>query len=622
MAEAYSNGNRTLEELASLGCFSLTAWHSHSDSVAAILAKVEAALCSADTVMPLSRWHAAEDECRGSGLSEFAILLTKGGVPPLAMGQLFEFSVYQSIARSICETLPQVPKFDGRSHSKLRSEFMAADREFIALTGQKCAWQIDTQKTIPWGSRGTHVSDLTETQLLRHEIGRQRGHIPIRQLVKRAGRTLQALKPCFMMGPLSVAQYLEPGAVHFDLLVMDEASQLRPEDAIGAVARCSQLVVVGDPKQLPPTNFFDASADDDDEDDGVAIAQGVESILDIAQQIFAPMRSLRWHYRSQHESLIAFSNFHFYKNLVVFPSPHGNDPGLGVKWRYVDDGVYEERRNVTRGAACCGCCCLAYDELPIRIARCGNIEQYQRDLVEELLENRFRKNEECQIFMERWEEEGWPFFVKNLENVQGDERDCILISTTFGKPRGSSRVRQNFGPISRPVGWRRLNVLFTRAKRRVELFSSMQPEDIVTGEKTPEGTRALRDYLDYAKRGVLTTIEESEREPDSDFEVAVANVLRGNGYEVRPQLGVAGYFVDLAVRNPDWPGEWLAAIECDGATYHSGLSVRDRDRIRQEILEALGWKGRIHRIWSTDWYLPAVGGDPKAPGLLGGETSF
>jgi very-short-patch-repair endonuclease len=226
----------------------------------------------------------------------------------------------------------------------------------------------------------------------------------------------------------------------------------------------------------------------------------------------------------------------------------------------------------------------------------------QRDLVEELTERRFRDIDECRAFTDRWEEEGWPFFVKNLENVQGDERDCVLISTTFGKPRGLNKVRQNFGPISRLSGWRRLNVLFTRAKRRIELFTSMQPEDIVVDEKTPEGTRALRDYLDYAKRGILTSIEESEREPDSDFEVAVANVLRRNGYEVRPQLGVAGYFVDIAVRNPDRPGEWLAAIECDGASYHSGMSVRDRDRIRQEILESLGWRGRVYRIWSTDWY--------------------
>jgi transcription elongation GreA/GreB family factor len=194
--------------------------------------------------------------------------------------------------------------------------------------------------------------------------------------------------------------------------------------------------------------------------------------------------------------------------------------------------------------------------------------------------------------------------VKNLENVQGDERDVIFISTTFGKAPGTDIVRQNFGPISRPEGWRRLNVLFTRARKRLELFSSMSPEDIVVDEKTPQGTKALRNYLDFAKRGVLGTsiLDEEGREPDSDFEISVANLLREKGYEVIPQFGVAGFFIDIVVRNPENRGELLAGIECDGASYHSGLSIRDRDRIRQEILESLGWKGRIWRIWSTDWF--------------------
>jgi very-short-patch-repair endonuclease len=287
---------------------------------------------------------------------------------------------------------------------------------------------------------------------------------------------------------------------------------------------------------------------------------------------------------------------------VVFPSPHLDNARLGVKWRFVKHGVYEERRNFPEAKHIADAVVWHMMTCPEESLGVVTLNGTQRDLVEELLEARFRENGACQAYMDSWESEGWPLFVKNLENVQGDERDCILISTTFGKPTGSTKVRQNFGPISRADGWRRLNVLFTRAKRRVELFTSMQPEDIILDEKTPLGTKALRDYLDFAKRGILTTTEETDRPPDSDFEISVAAALEAKGYEVRPQLGVAGYYLDLAVRNPDRPGEWLAAIECDGATYHSGLSVRDRDRIRQEILEALGWKGRIYRIWSTDWF--------------------
>ena len=226
----------------------------------------------------------------------------------------------------------------------------------------------------------------------------------------------------------------------------------------------------------------------------------------------------------------------------------------------------------------------------------------QRDLIAELLDERLRNVRGADQYREKWAPEGQPLFVKNLENVQGDERDTIFISTTFGKPPNAAAVRQNFGPISRQGGWRRLNVLFTRARKSIAVYTSMRPEDIVVDGTTPEGTKALRDYLEYARSGTLTVAQDNALEPESDFEVAVIDVLRARGYEVTPQLGVAGYRIDIAVKHPDASGAYLAAIECDGAWYHSALSVRDRDRIRQEILESLGWRGRIWRVWSTDWF--------------------
>ena len=226
----------------------------------------------------------------------------------------------------------------------------------------------------------------------------------------------------------------------------------------------------------------------------------------------------------------------------------------------------------------------------------------QRDLIAELLDERLRTVGGADKYREHWAKQGQSLFVKNLENVQGDERDAIIISTTFGKPPGSNSVRQNFGPISRQGGWRRLNVLFTRARRSVAIYTSLRPKDIVIDGSTPEGTKTLRNYLEYARTGSLTVAEETEHDPESDFEVSVIEVLQGRGYAVIPQLGVAGYRIDIAVKHPDMPGIYLAAIECDGASYHSALSVRDRDRIRQEILESLGWRGRIWRIWSTDWF--------------------
>jgi very-short-patch-repair endonuclease len=226
----------------------------------------------------------------------------------------------------------------------------------------------------------------------------------------------------------------------------------------------------------------------------------------------------------------------------------------------------------------------------------------QRDLIAELLDERLRNLPGADEYWKKWASEQQPLFVKNLENVQGDERDTIIISTTFGKPPNAGAVRQNFGPISRQGGWRRLNVLFTRARKSIAIYTSMRPEDIVVDSTTPEGTKALRDYLEYARSGSVLATEHNDVEPDSDFEIAVIDVLRARGYEVTPQLGVAGYRIDIAVKHPDALGAYLAAIECDGASYHSALSVRDRDRIRQEILESLGWRGRIWRIWSTDWF--------------------
>ncbi|MHB9117304.1 MAG: DUF4011 domain-containing protein [Burkholderiales bacterium] len=611
MAEGCSKAREGVESLAKYGSFSWDEWQKQVRSPASgdlpseILSRLETVAADPGSVLPWSKYLSLRMQARQEGLADFVSALESGKIPAADLASAFELSAYQSIGRSIYQSYPELSRFNGTAHDKTRADYRALDAEIISLTGKDYASQIDRRTNVPEGQRGTTVGDFTDMQLLRREINKQRRHIPIRQLVRRAGTALQELKPCFMMGPLSVAQYLEQGALRFDLVVMDEASQLRPEDAIGAIARGTQLVVVGDPKQLPPTSFFDRmvdGSDDEEDDEAPAAISGMESILDICQQLFTPVRSLRWHYRSHHESLIAFSNHHFYKNLIVFPSPYAKNPGLGVKYRYVRGGSYKDRQNAPEAQRVVDAVLEHMIKRPDESLGVVTLNQTQRELIEELLDKKLKTFDEGADFMGRWEAEGWPFFVKNLENVQGDERDVIFISTTFGKAPGMSRPRQNFGPISRPDGWRRLNVLFTRAKRRIELFTSMDPGDIVVDERTPLGTKALRDYLDFAKRGVLVSTDEGDREPDSDFEVSVANVIQSMGYEVKPQLGVAGFFIDMAVRNPDRPGEFLAGIECDGATYHSGFSVRDRDRIRQEILESLGWRGRIHRIWSTDWF--------------------
>jgi very-short-patch-repair endonuclease len=431
----------------------------------------------------------------------------------------------------------------------------------------------------------------------------QRPRMPVRKILTRAGQSIQAIKPCFMMGPQAVAQYLTPGAIKFDLVIMDEASQLKPEEAIGSIARGGQLVVVGDPKQLPPTSFFSRMTQEGEGGEDHFTTTDAESILDVCSAHFRPTRSLRWHYRSQHHSLIAFSNHSFYRgNLVIFPSPYGQGGKLGVRAVYLADAIYENQTNLREAKRVVDAVVEHIASRPNDSLGIVTLNIKQRDLIAELLEERLRSVRGADSYRNQWATDGQPLFIKNLENVQGDERDAILISTTFGKPPGSSAVRQNFGPISRQGGWRRLNVLFTRAKKSIAIYTSLRPEDIVMDGTTPEGTKALRNYLEYARSGSLTTVEETNRDPDSDFEISVMDMLKLRGYDVTPQLGVAGYRIDIAVKHPEASGSYLAAIECDGATYHSAVSVRDRDRIRQEILESLGWRGRIWRIWSTDWF--------------------
>jgi very-short-patch-repair endonuclease len=444
---------------------------------------------------------------------------------------------------------------------------------------------------------------MSELALIRHQIGLQRRHRPIRDLMKRSGKAIQALKPCFMMGPMSVAQYLAPGYLEFDLVIMDEASQLRPEDAIGAIARAKQAVIVGDDMQLPPTSFFDRIDDGDDlDEEEIVVGQREESVLRLAAQRFRS-RMLSWHYRSRDEALIAFSNWKFYNSrLILFPSPKHGAGRTGIEFNYVVGGQFTRGVNEVEARAVAEAAVAHVKAHPTRSAIIVAMNILQRDRIRRHVDELTRG----QPFLAVEEDAGLriePFDVKNLENVQGDERDVVFISMTYGLDPGSGRVLQRFGPINGEYGHRRLNVLFSRARKKMIVFSSMRHGDIVLAENSALGVQSLRDFLYYAETKQLrmdATPVGSGRPPGSDFEVAVAAALAGHGYDCVAQLGVAGFFLDIAVRDPDNPESFLLGVECDGATYHSTQSARDRDRLRQDVLESLGW--RIERVWSTDWF--------------------
>ena len=344
--------------------------------------------------------------------------------------------------------------------------------------------------------------------------------------------------------------------------------------------------------------------DGDDDGDGVGIDDSTESILDLANQRFRTKRRLKWHYRSQHESLIQFSNREFYeRDLVVFPSPMANDDALlGVKCFYAPeffpDTVYESSINQREAELVIEQAFGLMQTHPERSIGIVAMNAKQTELIQNEFDRLIVEEERVRKYVEAFEGTIDEFFIKNLENVQGDERDIILISTVYG-PDKNGVVRQNFGLMNREVGWRRLNVLVTRAKISCRLITSLRPDDVKVTEKSSKGVIAFKSYLTYAHGGA-TYDPGTGGETDSDFEIFVADALRGAGYEVIYQVGVEGFRIDLGVRHESCPIGFIAGIECDGAPYHSGLSVRDRDHIRQTILENLGWN--IYRVWSTDWF--------------------
>lgn len=492
----------------------------------------------------------------------------------------------------------------GASLENRRRQFADKDRAKIRDDRTRIKAKLLERQPVAGTSFGKKKT-WTEMALLRNELEKQKRFVPVRTLLAQAGRSIQALQPCFMMSPLSLAKFLKAGSLAFDILVIDEASQMRPEDALGAMLRSRQIVVVGDPKQLPPTDFFARSGDSSPEEDDDFEDLDDESILESCQKTFGYRRPLRWHYRSRCESLIRFSNEQFYRReLVTFPASKPESFSIDL---IRVNGVFQARCNPAEASRIVEEAILFMrhyagleeDKIPSLGVVAVNLQQ--RELIREEF-NRLRADDPLvDLYLDKVLSRGEEFFVKNLENVQGDERDFIFISMTYGREPGGTAVKQRFGPINSKQGHRRLNVLFSRARMRIGLFTSFGSADVVPSADSSEGVHTLKKYLEYAEtRGRVSTMPGDDAESDSDFEVEVAERLRAHDYVVDYQVGVSGYRIDLGVRHPDHPERYLAGIECDGATYHSSKSARDRDRLREEVLTDKGWD--ILRVWSTDWF--------------------
>jgi very-short-patch-repair endonuclease/DNA polymerase III delta prime subunit len=515
--------------------------------------------------------------------------------PPETWADMVEYAWISSCLERAWADVPDLASFNGRGHDAFVQEFQSSDRARIQIAADRV--------TRAHAEKAVAVMDQfpDQNQLVRREAAKETRHLSLRKLFAEAPDVLTALCPCWTASPLSVSQIFGSGQQYFDVVIFDEASQVLPHDAVPAIMRARQVVVAGDHHQLPPTAFFSdgGSEDDTDEDDDPSDTVGFESLLDLVSATSALHSDLQWHYRSRDESLIAFSNHHIYDDrLVTFPSV-GGPPALShvlVAQRPSVDVEEESSSAEVKRIV----------ELVLEHARTRPSESLgvialgikHTIRVESAVDAALMSQPDASAFFDS--QNGERFFVKNLERVQGDERDAIILTVGYGKDRAGNLLNR-LGPINNQGGERRLNVAVTRARKRMTVVSSFTHQDMDPRRFHSPGANLLRLYIQYAASSGRILGDQGENSiPLNDFERDVADELNAHGIDLVPQYGASRYRIDLVAKHPRKPGRFVLAIECDGAAYHSAPTARDRDRLRQQHLEALGW--RFHRIWSTDWF--------------------
>ena len=526
------------------------------------------------------------------GLADFTAELRRSKPVGENFADTFEHAWLSSCMESVRSQHPELAGFNGRTHDKLAAEFRRLDAERIQLAAERVR-RSHAERAV------RVMNEFPDQQaLVKREAARKARHMPFRKLVREAGPVLTALRPCWMASPLSVSNLLPADRSLFDVILFDEASQVLPEDAVPALLRGRNAILAGDRHQLPPTSFFLASDEEDIEVEDPAPTQGFESILDLMSGLLQPW-PLDWHYRSRDESLIAFSNRHIYDGrLVTFPSPARDRAIRHVRVEPAPPRDGETDSSPDEVAAVVGLVlehARSRPEESLGVIALGI--QHSRRL-EAAIEEALKAHPELDGFFNQARAER--FFVKNLERVQGDERDAVILSVGYAKDL-SGRLPYRFGPLLMAGGERRLNVAITRARNRMTVVSSFTHHDMDPNRSRARGVELLRSYLEYAASGGTHLGTDGVTQFASNaFERDVCDALAAKGVHVLEQWGASRYRIDLVARHPEDPGRFVLAIECDGAAYHASASARDRDRLRQQHLEKLGW--RFHRIWSTDWF--------------------
>ena len=550
--------------------------------------------CILENASSIKDWivyRSFDSECRSRGLSPVCDAY-EAGLSHKEVIHAYLRSIYRAIILTVIENEAVLNSFTGAGFNEKIAQFKKMDEEFMELTKAEMLYKMIHR--LPTYSHSAEINK--ELNILRRAISSNGRGLSIRSLFEQIPHILPRLCPCMLMSPISVSQYLKAEYGLFDVVIFDEASQLPTCKAVGVLARGENAVIVGDPNQMPPTSFFAGNTVDEDNLD----IEDLDSILDDCLALGMPQAYLHWHYRSRHESLIAFSNQEFYEN-AMFTFPSVNDRERRVSLIKTEGFFDRGKGRINEGEAkrIVAEVVRRYKDPALRSRTIGvvtfNISQ--QTLIEDLLQEAYQKDAE----FDKWANEGdEPLFVKNLENVQGDERDVILFSITFG-PDAEGKLSLNFGPLNKSGGWKRLNVAVSRARYEMLVFTTMIADMINLKRTKSKGVEALKDFLEFAEKGRLQgEYAETRRRKDQGIMEQVCKQISDAGFQYQQGVGRSKFKIDIAVINPYRPEEYLLGIMLDGESYRQSSNTKDREVSQISVLRGLGWN--LYRIWTMDWW--------------------